>query len=564
LKERSPKEWMEEVRAGLEYRWEFGKEQWWDRLDSCYFNEPDSEGSIGENLIFEQGDALQAGVAVGNPELIIDPEDLPSAQNLQAVEQLSNFLLYKLMVKDTVEECTLNAYICGPLIAKVGYDSEFGYAPEYDMGQLIGREMGTTSTMFNKKGSRIEFGDVTPGMPWACSVDPRDFVVPVGCKSIETAEWCAHRIVRNINDVKADPKYKNTKDLQPNVSFDALQSGKSSTDPKVRRQRVTERNYISDVKVQNVELWEIHDRRTKKIYAICQDYDKYLRNGNDVLQIGNRLPFIVKYFVRNPRFFWTTPLAFYVYQHQLEMKDVAVQGSKQRRLNNVRFLVLDGSLSKTEEERALNDPRAVFVHVNQASGDVNKAFGKFPTVTNYDLVMEGNNVRSNARSAIGFSRNQLGEFDDSSRRTAREVSTVDTGARKRENRRFSAVSGMYEDIVERAVNFAATFWRMERTIKGQDGKWEQVSGSQLNGKYRYTAHLTEKAVMNRYQRRMAALQLFANLLQIPGANPQALWNYVIQQSDDPEFASFFQAPQTMTGGGTDLGGAQMLMSGGGQ
>lgn len=562
MKERSPEDWMELINAGLEYRWEFGKEHWWDKLDSCYFNDPDSESSIGENLIFEQGDALQAGVAVGNPELIIDPEDFESSQNLQQIEQLANFLLYKMMVKASVEECSYFAYTCGPLIMKMGYDSEFGYEPDFDIGKLINRPMGTTSTMFNRKGSRIEFADVTPGMPWGLPVDPRDFVVPVGCKSIESAEWCAHRVVRNINDIKSDPKYKNTANLQPNVSFDMLQSGKASTSPKERKRRVIERNYISDVKLENVELWEIHDRRTQRIIVVCEDHDKFLRNSIDVLQVGNKLPFIVKYFVRNPRFFWTTPLAFYVYQHQLEMKDVSVQASKQRRLNNVRFLTLDGALSPNEEARALNDPRAVFVHVNQAIGDVNKAFGKFPTITNFDLVLEGNNVRSNARSAIGFSRNQLGEFDDSSRRTAKEVLMVDSGARKRENRRFSAVSEMYEEVVERAVNFASVFWRMERTLKGKDGKWMQVNPSQLGGRYRYVAHLTEKAVMNRYQRRMAALQLFASLLQIPGANPGALWNYVVQQSDDPEFATFFQAPQMVTGGGTPTEQSRMLNSGG--
>ena len=52
------------------------------------------------------------------------------------------------------------------------------------------------------------------GLPWALRVPGRDFLVPWGCESLDTAEWVAHRYLRRLDDIKADPKFENTKGLK--------------------------------------------------------------------------------------------------------------------------------------------------------------------------------------------------------------------------------------------------------------------------------------------------------------------------------------------------------------
>jgi len=61
--------------------------------------------------------------------------------------------------------------------------------------------------------------------------------------------------------------------------------------------------------------WEIHDRMTGKIMVVTPDYDKFLRNERDVMQVCG-MPFVAEGFVKHPRSFWSTPLAYYLGQIQ--------------------------------------------------------------------------------------------------------------------------------------------------------------------------------------------------------------------------------------------------------
>ena len=85
LKNLKPQDWQDEIMAGLEYRELYGKEKFWGETERCYYNDPDTICMIGENLIFEQGDALLAGISVSDPYIIIEPEMPSSVDSAPAV-----------------------------------------------------------------------------------------------------------------------------------------------------------------------------------------------------------------------------------------------------------------------------------------------------------------------------------------------------------------------------------------------------------------------------------------------------------------------------------------------
>ena len=184
----TPEDWMVEIDNGLKFRELFGREAAWKQLEMDYLNDIESNTALGANIIFSMGDTLMSSLNVPDPEISVIPEHPSGVDRAPLVESWDNYLIRKLVLKNESKRSTLHAYLFGRAIWKLGYDSEFGYAPFFDTG-TIQEPSGMTLTQFNKKGNRIEFGHGSPGMPWCMAVNPQDIVVPWGTVDIERAPW---------------------------------------------------------------------------------------------------------------------------------------------------------------------------------------------------------------------------------------------------------------------------------------------------------------------------------------------------------------------------------------
>ena len=204
-----PEEWIDEIDNALDYRYRFAKEEKWEDLESTYLNDADSDASIGENLIYSMGDSLISSLMNPDPEFVVTATHPLGADKAPVIESLDNAFVQSLNLKRAVDLSLLHCYLNSVAILKIGYDSEYGYNPYFDIGQE-GQFMGVTFTQFDKKGRRIETLNTTPGMPWVLPCHPKDIVVPWGTVFLDNAPWIAHRIVRKNSHIKADPKYKNT------------------------------------------------------------------------------------------------------------------------------------------------------------------------------------------------------------------------------------------------------------------------------------------------------------------------------------------------------------------
>ena len=544
----TPEDWMIEIENGLEYRRLYGFEDAWDRLEQDFYNSPHGHTSVGSNLIYSMGDSLLSGITVPEPEFTIMAEHPNSVDKVPTLEAVDNWLTRKTRLKAQVEQCELHNYLKGKAIMKLGYDSEWGFDPDYDIGNLTGEPEGMTFTQFDKQGNRIEYNDYQPGMPWARPVNPKDFVVPWGCRELEDARWVAHRVIRLNAGLKKDRKYKNTKNLEPQISMEAYmnEDRKVHRGMKNRYDRTSVKSYQQNSVVVYNELWEIRDRRTGEILVITRDYDKFLRKDLDALQLYG-IPYVATNFVQGSRSFWTTPQAYYLGQLQADMYDIAVQSTKTRRLSVLKFMANKKEISQDEVDKFISgDVGAVGFHKgNRNAKDV---ITPVNTVNNYNYMVDSNAVRSDAREAIGYSRNQTGEFDSSSRRTAREVSQVAAGSDKRERRRIDNVRQMYGDTIKGYNNFVFTFWTKPRSIM-QDNKPVTFTGNELKGDYSYSVMLNTKRIVGKSERKVEAmlvLQQFAGL--IPPEKMGVLLDYLVSAAADPSFEKLIGAI-TSTGQG---------------
>lgn len=539
FKELKPHEWLDEISYGLEYRRQFGLEEIWATMEAIYYNVHHTMANDGPNIFLSQGDSMLSMITVPDPHVQVKPRTMEAVRKAPIVQSIDNTLLDELELTEEGERAALHAYIFGTGFFKMGYDSEWGYTQENDIGGPL--NLGMSLTQLNQKGTRrIEHNSkITPGMPWGMAVMPHDVVLPWGTRDIETTPWIAHRVVRHIDDLKADPKYQNMGRLQAQLSMeDYVNSYKTALTP-IRGQTLRGHSHAP---AEYVEIWEIMDRRTGKIYAITKDHDKYLRRVTNALQIRNRLPWAMLSFTPRVRAAWTTPDTYYLFHVQNELSDVAKQRTKQRRIATPKFLYSEDMISDEELLKILSTDVGAAIKVKGGVGELAKAIARLDNQTDQTLSLEEEHLRQNAREQIGFSRNQLGEYTGG-RKTATEVNTVDRSSLLRMSRRGLAMQRFYGDVVEIMNGIIFTHWQMPRYVEvlGETkvNQWQQITGPALDDRYGYKVTLVNEK--EEEARMFEALQLYMFLIQDPAIDPVALREFLVNEINNPAFERLFNA-----------------------
>tara|TARA_R100000808_G_scaffold23402_1_gene51910 strand:+ start:3251 stop:4966 length:1716 start_codon:yes stop_codon:yes gene_type:complete len=532
-------DWLVRLDQALEYRRTYGRESEWALLEAMYANLPNSGAENGPNLIEELGDALVSRLGVGNPAIGISPSSLDprSVETYPIVQAVDNWLMTELEIADIMQDVILHAFLWGRGIVKIGYDSEYGFAPRSDVG-LPEEPMGLTLTQFSRRGLRLEHGPARPGMPWILPVLPHDFLVPWGVKYLRWAPWCAHRIVRHIDDFRADTKYRNKHNVEPNMSMeDFVESYTKLSVRRSHRNTFTNtlgRTSMGPKNAEFIELWEIHSAIDGKVVVISDQ--NVHRVDDDMMQVDG-LPFVSGSFVRHPRTFWSTPQADYLKIHQAEQSDISAQASKQRRINAFKLLMKKGMMDIEEKEKLLSPDIGVVAEVNP-NADKDDIF-PVPQANNFQLFNEAEFARRNARESIGFSRNQLGEFDTSSRRTATEVNVVRQGSDFRMDRRSTAITKMYTTMFRKLNQTVFKFWRRPRVIQISDGNWPEFDGEDIRGEYTYAVNFGLDKPRDPESRRMEAFQMYQFFAQDPYVDQVELRRYLARVFADIEFGRIF-------------------------
>jgi hypothetical protein len=527
-------EWLTEIDNGKEFRRSIGREDSWKKLEMDYLNDIESDTALGSNLVFSMGDTLLSSLNIPDPEISVIPEHPLGVDRAPIVEAYDNYLIRKLRLKQEALKSTLHSFLFGRAIWKLGYDSLYGYDPYFDTGTAQ-MPSGMTLTQFNKKGERIEFGNVSPGMAWCMAVSPHDIVVPWGTQDIQTAPWVAHRVIRLNSSIKSDPKYSNVKRLEPQLSMETFTGSYLSTGNAKKRAREykSQATYQENTKVLYNELWEICDRSDNTIKVVCYDYDNFLRDSIDAVQVICGTPYVSGTFVQHPRFFWGTPLAHYLGRLQKKEFDIALQAEKQRRINNLKFLVAKGTfISRDRLNRFLS---AEVGAVEEAdTTDLTNRVQAFPQGNNLEFTLMARENRQDAREAIGLGRNQMGEFDASSRRTAREATFVQMGSSRREGLRSSVVSDLYLDSIPKLNQM--TFAFQQRPMYAMVGReFVKFTGEELQGDYLYDLSLSTKRNLSRAERKVEALMTSMQFMQLPGADLATIYDYLKDAVNDPSF-----------------------------
>jgi hypothetical protein len=281
------------------------------------------------------------------------------------------------------------------------------------------------------------------------------------------------------------------------------------------------------------ELWEIHDRREMRVRVVCKDSKDFLRDDIDYISLVCNTPFVAGSYVEHPRCFWCTPLAYYLGQLQAEQFDISTQQEKQRRISILRFIAAARFMEPEKLDKLLSgDVGAVEFAETQ---EVKDKIVPVPTGNMLDFTIQSNQNRTDARSVVGMSRNQAGEFDAGTRRTKGEAMLVAMGSQRRESPRVQMVRDLYLETMEKVNRIVFAFWKNPRSVLTDQG-WQRFTGDEVQGDYLYELSLTAKRDLSKSERKVEALMMLGQLMPLlQGADPNRIFEYLSNAANDPAF-----------------------------
>ena len=528
-KEEQLVEWKDKIKLGILYQSHYGHTQRWP-LYERYFEGNWPQGILPVNLIFAFGKSLLPRVYSKNPRPIMSATLPGKYLHARTVEKVVRWLIHETGVKKQMKRMSQDAYLYGTAAGKCGYDSEYGYDTSKSVDIIPGEG---TLTKFGEDEQNIEYRvNVKPGMPWFLRTKPMDFIIPYGYLDIEAAPWIATRIMRPLEDVLADKKY---------INKGGLKGGKTPKEHVLFASRPTDvEGSVPDKmyeilceKEDWVELYEIRDYRSRKVYTITMDHDKFLREDVDELQIEG-LPFMPLIFNDSGFSFWGISDVSIIEPQQLEMNEIRTQAQKHRTIALIKALIKRGSLTEPEKQKFLSSDVLPLIEFDTDEAIQNVVQLLTPHVPP-DFQALTLQIMQDCMEMLGSSRNQRGDFM-TGRRTATEAQIVQLASEIRISERRDTTADLFTEICRKYMQYIFTFWRDSSRIVdivGVDGikYWVQYTGEAIRGEYSIMVDPDDSLPVTKETRKMEAKEVYAAFNGNPVIDPFNLAQQVLDHYD---------------------------------
>jgi hypothetical protein len=346
-------------------------------------------------------------------------------------------------------------------------------------------------------------------------VHPKNIIVPDKLDCLENSRWVIHKDSKALDELKRVPIFKGKK-LKP----------------------TSEKNN-NGTKVEMVDLLEVRDMLEEKwiILAPLNDREaQVVAFGEDRLSAGN-FPIFPLIFNPDDEVFWGVPDCQIWEPLQLEANEIRTQTMKHRRFALVKLLAKRGTLSEEDIEKLFSEDVAALVEIDGNANDISKL-----TVADIpqSLPLAMNEVRSDFREVVGFSRNQMGEYQ--SRRgdtSAYEAQVVEQASQIRVDERRDAAADLLVGVMGKVNEVIFDRWdaKMVVDVAGPGGAmtWVEFNPQQLSrGRYNLKVDPDSAAPKTRDMREQKAAALYNLLKPNPLIDPVKLTKYLLTEMEGVE------------------------------
>ena len=515
-----PEWWVGQVHRGKQFRRQYAHEDDWPRWRRWYRGEWDPQ-ILPSNVYFKMMRTLIPRIYYRNPSVSITPS-VPGVEAMllaKLLERADNKLIDIMGVKEQMKRSVQHGIMFGTGGLRLGYGAEF--TPTPDDLDTEAPDTGGASVQ-----RRVEYNDlVHPNMPWALSAHPGNVIVPHGAMDIHSARWVCYECNRTLDDVKADPRFKNTKEL-----------GGGGGDSRLiaRSQATTARDR------EGVTLWEIRDKKTGLVFVLApysnveRPDGKILFCEQDDLQIDGRLPFYPLIFNNDDEVFWGISDSIQISPQQGEKNEIRTQLRNHRRIAIAKLLYEAGSINPDELSKLIDGNALSAVSVKNIAGIMELNMSGVAQIIQI-LENTENVIDAEIEQILGLGVNQFGEYaPGSADRSATEAGIVASASQIRTDERRDACADLLTDLISGVNHVLVEHWDSEMIldIAGPAGVplWIKVRPSLFkNLRYDTKVDPDTSLPLTKALREQKAVQLYGILKPNPLIDPQHLTQFLLNE-----------------------------------
>lgn len=558
LKTDDVKKWL--ARIELSKKWREPQEKKWKRykdyLQNIYYDSADmNQDNISVNLVFPMVRVIIPSIYSRNPDVMVIPRKGPAFQdNAQAMYQFLKYIIKEIDLKTEVKLTILDAIIYGHGWCKQGYESEFAETePDGEEGTSIFDVVKSMAkNMFSSDDgtdSEVEPQEeeynyalrpnekLVAERPWALRVSPDDMFVPAFTRTPNIMPWIAQRFILPTEDIKNNPRFKNTKDLKPSRNIQEL-LGRS--------------DYMNSLTPSDTEytvLYEIHDGRENMIYTLADSNDKPLEEKeNEYTEIlQGRYQFEMLRFNEVPDEFYPTSDIEPWEPQIVELNRIRTQQSIHRKRFNRRYITKRDSFTAEDLDDLKNGEDGTIVQTDEEN--LTNAILPIEDATlSQDVYQTEGRIKDDVTEISGITGYQRGSVSQGAK-TATEASIVESQSRSRVDERLDVVNTFVLRVIGNVADISQAFMTQEEVapIIGDDlvPSWVTITPDQIKGDFLYDIVYGSSLPINKDVDRQQFLQLYEMAANDPYYNPVKFRTELLRKFDIRDVDSYL-APGVAT------------------
>jgi len=295
-------------------------------------------------------------------------------------------------------------------------------------------------------------------------ISPKDMLIDPECGNfIERSKWIGQEIIKSLDYIKRSPLYKNTDDLQSNVTLEEV----------LRR---TSEKAIRELDEERVKIYEMYDIETKELLVLAEGHTKFIRIAKFNVQ-----PFSILKFNEIPDEFYA-------------LADVAVEKPLQQEINVSASMVITharrASRKYVYEEKSISDEQLENLKdpgdmTFAAIKDWNKPPKALESATQDPSIFQyTSQSKINFNEVVGSTEMERGVVER--RKTFGEAKFQEGHGSARRSDKQSLVADFVSEIYTNIFQLMQFNLNTEQAIKviGPKGKfWTKVKREDIQGEY---------------------------------------------------------------------------------
>jgi len=539
-----------------------GYDELWERMIDLYRGRclptvESVEDRIVVNVAFGTINVIYPSVSVNYPKITVQPTHPEDEERAVITEAVTNYNWKHFNFQDEVRLAIKDYLIIGHGWIKCGYSYKEGQVPlsgedkvaAYDELTAQADEFAALNPdMAGDVADNSEIAQALPqtetvvleDQPWVERISPFDVFVDPEATTLNDARWVCQRIIRPLEDVRRDERYKPSARAKVQADMD--------TDHIREEQRSYLKHGNNDPDDQRVTIWEWHDIKNDTFAVYAEGGTEFLVDPKkSPYDFGH--PFVM---VRN----YDVPDYFYPMGDLEAIEPLIDELNKTRSISiGVRkkfarkYLYQPEAFNSTGRQALESDVDNTFVPVANPSIPLSETVIALPsTPVPPELFEHSETVEKDIGDVSGVSEYQRGQVPET-RRTATEASIISDSVNARSADKLAQVEIAISRTARRVVQLQQQFMTRDQVarVAGPDGAlyWVPYNAEDIRGEFDFEVEAGSTQPMNETVRRQTATALMQALGPFIGTviDPAAMAQHVMKYGFGIQNPQQFMMPQ---------------------